>query len=277
MYLNITNHSTVSRLRRSISNAGRVISGLPSFPTSDTQAAIIKKLNGEKVGYVTFCTPNSQLGRPGGLMELGLLEADPRWNMIRLLPNLMRSLKLNTVYVSSDNLGFLRTLFHFPFNFYHVFQTFRVNSNSSLPTDGIKVRQVNSFQPRLLGCTHEKETFGTPLYNKVEVQDRYAFRDKDGFIGYVASHSFGADSKQRALFPSVLHQRRRNGLGSAMICLAAKEERKKKREPILIFEPEDAVSARLANRVEAEHSFDLLEIRPSLHLSPVKMVEAEFE
>jgi len=224
---------------------------------------------GERIGY---CLMTRELDDPRlalALIEFALLE-NVDGGLTRLIPNIVRSFKLDGVITRSDNLDTLKALAHFPLDIYHLIQVYEVieaPSNGARVDAAVRRAKSGAFKPGAFMRPDDFDVFSPDLYHPERVVSRHEILLGNKVAGIGVIQKISHDT--RSITVSIKPEFRRRGLGGKLVSSLASRIRADGARPVIMIKPEDEAGLRFLNHIKAESLFDLLRTRPRFHASPV--------
>lgn len=275
MYLQAIAKDELIKYKTDSSFPATKVTDLSGWLFNKAEAHLLMSDGGERVGY---CMVTGEMPDPRysfALVEVGL-SADVEGGLFRLIPNLVRSFKLQCVMTRSDDAEIMRTMAHYPFDFNHIFQLYElpVALETDMTTEKIKLVKAENLNPKKLLGNGDFDIFSPDVYNPDLTEGEYELMSGKKRIGVVVVQKVpGSDFK--FVFPVVGQELRRKGWGATLVSISAGQVRKDGGRPIIVVKPEDEMGLAFINSVGAKPVCDLLRLQPKFHVSPAMVIPVE--
>ncbi len=251
--------------------AKEALSRTPRHLVERAQIVLLMSEMGESIGYLLFShdkEPEAHLAN-----ALYGLWIDPIFDQPygKVLGDLIRSLRLSAVLVRSDDAQNIKEFLHYPLEYYHLAQAYRVNpTGDNLSLDKGESRPASSNR-----SSSTPGSIDIPLLVDPNRLERiYRLTEGNKTLATVEVYE-GDDPSYRYLYPSVAPQLRRQGYGLEGVTAVADLLYKKGITCYLPIDPTDDAARRFAQQAPFSSAFDYLRVTPRFHLPPYPVPEEE--
>lgn len=269
MYLVEAQVGDVLKWKKGLTDQGA--GAIDFFPwlASSSSPCFIMSAEGKKVGYCLITGPLSDKGYAKALAGVSVKEnADE--DLFRILPNLMRSLHVDSALVRTDDAEMMRVFTHYSFDFYHLLQVYAVPESASAVPGEVEIRpaeNADKLKKDLQGARGAK--IPGFVYDDELVPGFYEAFGKGKKVGEAVALP-SRDKSTVRIVPFVRAKSRRPEWEVAIVGATADMVRGKQGEPVVAIRPDDDAGARMVNELGANSLFDVLRLRPSFHRAPVR-------
>lgn len=245
---------------------------LATIPTALVQRADIVMLMsemGEPIGFALLAKENETDQRLSDALFGLWLDERVEESYGKVLSNLLRSLRLSSYLIRSDDTLNIKELLHYPIEYIHLHQVYRVVG----PEESAPLDKGSSLPASSNRASSTPGTLGTPLVvdgAKLDQVLRLCYGSKT--VATVEVYESN-DPKIRYLFPSVAPGQRREGFGREMVGAAADLLHKKGITSLLPIDPTDDAARRFAQHDLFESVYDFMRVTPRFHLPPYPVPE----
>ncbi len=276
MYLLAAGDEDLSQFRRTVlrnvsKGSGKaIVLELSPLLQGKCDASFIMSDRGEKLGYCVVSEKSDSADLSRVLVEIGTRDKNSA-TMQKLLPNIIRSFKVDSLLVRSDDNELLRTLVHYPLDYYHVFQVYKLIDASQEKVDPEDLKLTQTPNSGLFGLSEESDfdIFQPLIFSKKKIFREYSLFNGRVKIGAAVVTDFGEKDTEKAVFPVIKREFRREGYGSALVAMLARELSDQGMTAYAVVKPEDEIGAHFLSFASAEPAFDLLRGRPKFHERPL--------
>lgn len=271
MYLVEAQVEDVLKWKKGLADQGSGVVGFFPWLASSSSPCFIMSAEGKKVGYCLITGSLSDKGYAKALAGVSVKEnADE--DLFRILPNLMRSLHVDSALVRTDDAEMMRVFTHYSFDFYHLLQVYAVPEAvpaSAVPEE-VEIRpaeKADKLKKDLQGARGAKIP-GFVYDDGLAAGFYEAFGNGKKVGEAVALPS--RDKRTVRIVPFIRAKSRRPEWEVAIVSAMAEAVRGKQAEPVVGIRPDDDAGARMVNALGAKSLFDVLRLRPSFHRAPVR-------
>jgi len=281
MYLVAASAPEVASFRKSTKRSGVkksvTVSYLSEFSpliAEKGEAAFLMSDDGKKQGYIVT---TAELDRPKysfALAEVSIRSGLPG-GLIRLLPNIIRSFKLNSILARSDDAELMRAVAHYSFSATHIFEVYELAPGRERyeDPDDVILTEADSFKVASLLADGDAALFSPEIFDKKRRKKTFKLSHNGKTVGGAVVTQFGDAQADRAIFPVITEERRREGFGVTLVEMVADSLIADKKKPVLVIQPEDATSRNFVSSLDATPRFDLLRLQPQFHTPPILETE----
>lgn len=266
MYLVEAQVEDVLKWKKGLTDQGA--GAIDFFPwlASSSSPCFIMSAEGKKVGYCLITGSLSDKGYANALAGVSVKEnADE--DLFRILPNLMRSLHVDSALVRTDDAEMMRVFTHYSFDFYHLLQVYAVPEVVPAEVEIRPAENADKFKKDLQGARGAK--IPGFVYDDGLVPGFYEAFSKGKKVGEAFTFP-SRDKRTVRIVPFVRAKSRRPEWEVAIVGATADAVRGKQAEPVVAVRPDDDAGARMVNALGGKSVFDVLRLRPSFHRAPVR-------
>lgn len=274
MQLKPSNLSYIEKFAETRPSANAALSMVPPTALRLAQGFLLLSDMGDEIGF--FLSSPFQTTDPDYANALLAVwvdeEAGEEYH--RLLANIMRSLRLSSTLVRSDDTRNIKALLHFCLEYHHVVQVYALPSDLSDDEEAEPLtfaEAVGNIPKDYLTPADPDMAVGALLFNLEDVDRIYALSSGKSVLAYVAT-LHGGESGSRFIFPAVKGRHRRSGYGSIALARGAAMVRQNGLTPLVGVKPAYEAARRFIEYNRLTPLYDYLRVEPRFHLVPLPPV-----
>lgn len=254
-------------LEKNKSERSSVLDVVPCLPDHCT-AYFIANDEGRKAGLLLVTGTVSDY-RYSNMLVLARMIPEEEKNLPRLIPNIMRSLRVDKLLVRSDDCHAMTIMAHFTFEHYHLLQIYEIENLVDAPVEKVQlVKTDKQTDYRKFTGKHDFDVFTADIFDEKLDYDIYEATSGRRKLGVVITQ-VSPTLNLTKIFPVIRQTARREKWGTAVTLKIADIIRADGATPALVIRPENEVAVNFVNYMRGTPVFDLVCIKPMFHIRPL--------